>query len=347
MSRIQNPKSKVQKVGIIGEGKMGTAIFNYLLDFPFELVWVCSPDADSEKLYRQFTRRIKRSFDAGILDQQQFDNLAHISVTRDLTALRACDLIIEAIPEIPELKKRLFVQLDEIVKPDAIFTSNSSSINPSEMMPPPEGGRQFAGLHFFYPVSMKDIVEITIATSTTSQTRMILESFLNMIQRRYIVLDEQNSFILNKIFLDFQNEAFRIVHHGACTFFQMDQLVKTNFFDFGVFDFCDSVGLDTMLASIRNYNRDYEDKDHYALFICALTDLVSAGKFGVKTQEGFYKYPMETLTIPDPEHGLEIEARLRQTWLSSCKSFTARSTVPLDRMNHAVKEYFGIELGPF
>ncbi len=337
----------IKKVGIIGEGKMGTSIFFYLLDFQFELVWFCSQDADTEKLTRQFGRRIRRLFDSGSIDQARYDELIQTSITTDIDKLQDCDLIIEAIPEDIAEKKKLFYQLDKIVNPEAIFTSNSSSINPSCMMPKTAGNRQFAGIHFFYPVPLKDIAEVTLASSTTALTCTIIESFLNAIHRRYIILDEQNSFILNKIFLDFQNEAFLIVHKGTCTYYQMDQLVKKNFFPFGVFDFCDSVGLDTMLASIQNYSRDYPDKSNYALFISRLTDLVAAGKSGVKTLQGFYSYPMEDITGKDPEHALEITEHLRQTWLSSCERFTALSSVPTDRMNHAIKEYFGIEHGPF
>ena len=337
----------IKKVGIIGEGKMGTSIFFHLLDFQFELVWFCSRYADIEKLTRQFGRRIRRSFDSGIIDQARYDKLLQISITTDIDKLQDCDLIIEAIPEDIAEKKKLFHQLDKIVNAEAIFTSNSSSINPSDLMPQSAGSRQFAGIHFFYPVPLKDIAEVILASSTKAHTCTIIESFLNAIHRRYIILDEQNSFILNKIFLDFQNAAFRIVYNGPCTYYQMDQLVKKNFFPFGVFDFCDSVGLDTMLASIQHYSRDYPDKNNYAMFISRLTDLVAAGKSGVKTHKGFYSYPMEDITGKDPEHTLEIIDHLRHTWLSSCERFTARSSVPTDRMNHAIKEYFGIEHGPF
>ncbi len=337
----------ISKIGIIGEGKMGSGIFNYLLDYPFELTWVCSPQADTDKLTRQFAKRINRSLDAGIIDQQRFDSLKQTTLTRSLDDLKRCNLIIEAVPEIPQLKRELFAGLDKIVDPAAIFTSNSSSINPSRLAIAGNSRRQLAGLHFFYPVALKNIVEFTVTEEITEETRMVVETFLKTIQRRFITLDEKNSFMLNKIFLDLQNEAFLLVHAGHCSYVQMDQLVKTHLFPFGIFDFCDSVGLDTMLWSVMNYTAQYPHESYYSQFINALSELVSQGRLGMKTQRGFHDYPMESEVVPPPVNALEIVNHLRQAYLSSAKRFTALAHIPMDDANHAIKEYFNLDKGPF
>jgi 3-hydroxybutyryl-CoA dehydrogenase len=338
---------RIKKVGVVGEGKMGSGIFNYLLDYSFGLVWVCSPEADVDKITRQFVRRVKRSFDAGIIDQERFDMMMQTAISRNPADLHGCDLVIEAIPEILQLKRNLFMQLDKIVTPEAILASNSSSINPSEMAPAGPRGGKFTGLHFFYPVALKNIVEITVTAATEEQTLDAVESFLHDIGRRFITLAEKNSFMLNKIFLDVQNEAFLIIQEGNCSYLQMDQLVKKNMLPFGVFDFCDSVGLDTMLSSIRNYIRDYPHKSYYSRLIETMSDLVSQGKLGMKTHEGFYKYPMEETVAAEPLNAAEIIDHLRQTWISSVKRFTAQAHIPIDDANHAVREYFDISKGPF
>ena len=105
----------IRKVGIVGEGKMGSGIFHYLLDYKFELVWVCSAGADSEKIVRQFEKRSRRSFEAGIIDQARYDTLLTTPITADIHALKDCDLVIEAIPEDPALKRDLFTRLEKIV----------------------------------------------------------------------------------------------------------------------------------------------------------------------------------------------------------------------------------------
>ena len=339
--------SRVKKAGILGGGKMGLGIFHYLLDFPLELALVCSPGADTDKITRQLEKKIKRSLDAGIITAGQSEKLRQIPITRELATLADCDLVIEAVPESLELKSSLFAQLDRIVRPDAIFVSNSSSINPSEMEP--GGGRssRFAGLHFFYPVALKNIVEFTVTGKTDEHTIETVESFLGMIDRRFITLDEMNSFLLNRIFLDFQNEAFLMVNSGCCSYLQMDRIVRNHFFPFGVFDFCDSVGLDTMLASIRNYTRSYPHRSHYEAFAEKLAALVSAGKSGAKSQAGFHTYPAGVEAVEEPLNTRDITDHLRQTWLSSCKRFTAPAHIPVDDANHAIREYFDLAKGPF
>ncbi|MEI7499432.1 MAG: 3-hydroxyacyl-CoA dehydrogenase family protein [Bacteroidota bacterium] len=339
--------SQIKKVGIIGEGKMGSGIFNWLVDFDFALSWVCSCEADTSKIIRQFGKKIQRSLDAGIIDRKRYEILQQTSISCDMNTLQDCDLVIEAIPENLELKRSLFLQLDNIVNAEAIFTSNSSSINPSEIAPPGKRSGLFAGLHFFYPVLLKNIVELTLSADTSIQTNIALESFLTNIRKRFITLEEKNSFILNKIFLDFQNEAYKIVKSGHCTYAQLDQLVKNHIFSFGVFDFCDSVGIDTMFASVQNYTRDYPHKDYYSQFLSALNDLISQGRLGAKSDDGFYKYPLAEFSDEQPAGSSDIVEHLRQTWLSASKRFTAQSHIPIYDINWAIKEYFGIEKGPF
>lgn len=346
-SRIAPHASRISKVGIIGEGKMGTGIFHYLLDYPFELAWLCSREADLEKLNRQFGKRIRRALEAGIIDQGRFDRLATSRISKDRTALQSCDLIIEAVPEIRELKQELFSQLDTIVNPGAIFASNTSSVKLSEIAPAGKRKGQFTGLHFFYPVPLKNIVEFTVTADTTGDTVGSVEQFLHEIRRRFITLDEKSSFMLNRIFLDFQNEAFLIVRSGHCSYNQMDQLVKKHIFPFGVFDFCDSVGLDTMLSSIRNYICDYPHKSYYAGFIEVLEGLVGQGKLGVKTQEGFFQYPAGEFTGELPDDSAEIADHLHRTYILSARRFTGIAHIPIDDANHAIREYFDIPRGPF
>ncbi len=347
MAGLSNPFTEIKKVGIIGEGKMGTGIFNYLLDFPFELVWNCSRTADADKLTRQFSKKINRSLDAGIINEARFEQLQQTAITHDANALHNCDLLIEAVSESAGLKRDLFAHLDRIVKQDAIFASNSSSIKPTEMAPSGHRAGKFIGLHFFYPVPLKNIVELTFTCNTTDQTIELIEFFLDAIRRRFITLNEKNAFMLNRIFLDFQNEAFLLVHAGRCSYHQMDKLVKDHFFPFGVFDFCDSVGLDTMLASILNYTSDYPHKSHYFPLMNTLTGLVSVGSLGMKTQSGFYTYPLDRVTDDAPANSDDIIHHLQQTWLSSGKRHTAQARIPIDDANYAIKEYFDITKGPF
>jgi 3-hydroxyacyl-CoA dehydrogenase len=337
----------MDNIGIVGEGKMGGSIFNYLLGFDLKLAWICHPEADTEKLYRQFSKRIRRSVDTGIITKEHHERLLKTVISKNPEDLRECDLVIEAIPEITGLKKDLFAKLDGIVRPEAIFASNSSSINPGEIAPAGNRSEKFVGIHFFFPVSLKNIVELTIMPGTSAETITRTESFLKTIQRRHITLTEQNSFMLNRIFLDFQNEAYLLVAAGKCSCQQLDRLVKDHFFPFGVFDFCDSVGLDTMLASVLNYTRGYGDQDYFTGFTGKLAELVANGRLGMKNQAGFFDYPVEYSEIPALPAEQEIMHHLRKIWLSSCTRHTQIARLPIGDANHAIKEYFDLQKGPF
>ncbi len=341
-----HPLSAIRTIGIIGEGKMGSNIFYYLLDFDYRLVWICHPCTEPEGIRKSFQKKMKRKLDAGILTEEQF-RLKHstVNITRDLQAASSCDLIIEAIPEVIEQKLELFGLLDKILPQEVILTSNSSSINPSRLIPSERRNRTFAGLHFFYPVNLKNIVEIIFPDTSSEDTRNKIIHFLEHIHRKFLVLDEHHSFILNRIFLDFQNEAFQLVKAGHITVRQLDELVRNHFFPFGVFDFMDSVGLDTMRSAINNYTFDYPHRDYYLSLIHALEEKIRMGQLGQKSGQGFYP-----LLHDEEKPDLEPEGiihHLRQTFYSSAKRFSMRSGCSIEEMNEAIKEYFELEKGLF
>jgi 3-hydroxybutyryl-CoA dehydrogenase len=325
-------------IGIIGEGKMGTNIFYYLLDFGFPMVWVTSNKADTEKIQKSFQKKIKRSLDSGIIDESGFNfRTKNIRITNQLTDLSNCDLIIEAIPEELKLKQEIFHNLDLLVQPDCIFATNSSSVNPSLLFPPSSRKDKIIGLHFFYPVSLKNIVELIITSQTSHKTIDFAEQFLTRIKREYLQLDEVNSFILNKIFLEFQNEAFLIVNEGKATIQQMDNLIIENFFPFGVFSFMDSVGINTMLASILNYTRDYPDKTKYQPLISKLKEMSQSGRMFIPVDKNENDNHNQ---IPSQE----ILIKLRFSMQNAIRVFTKNSGLPSEKITSALNEYFGVDV---
>jgi 3-hydroxybutyryl-CoA dehydrogenase len=336
---------EIESVGIIGEGKMGTNLFYYLLDFGFLLTWVCSKDADTEKITRTFNKKIKRLAEAGIINETNCSKiLANTDITSDIQQLKNCDLVIEAIPEDIDLKQQLFARLEKIVSSDCVIASNSSSIRPSELSGLLISKNRVVGLHFFYPVALKNIVEIIIPEGTSTVVTERIRNFLSGIKRDHLQLKEDYGFILNRIYLDFQNEAFLATVEEKLTFSRMDSIIKSHFFPAGVFDFCDSVGNDIMLASVKNYIIDYPEKDHYTGFTRELERLVNDHRLGIKSGSGFYSYPAEEI-----EHDLTmnestmkmITERLHSTMISSIEKFSSLTGINTVVLNNAMKEYLG------
>jgi 3-hydroxybutyryl-CoA dehydrogenase len=339
---------KIKTVGIIGEGKMGSAIFNYLLDFEFPLRWMVSGDADLEKLLRATQKKEKRIISTGIMNEKSVEKrFSQVQISTDLQAAKDCDLIIEAVPEDVELKRKVFEKLTSLAPAPAIFASNSSSIIPSRLIVHESCLPFTVGMHFFYPVMMKETVELILHDSVLPEAKQAAEEFLTTIRRRPLVQNEANSFLLNRLWLDIQNEAFLLVQTGNISIPETDALVRERLFSFGVFDFFDSVGLDVMLYSICNYTSDYPHRDYFQPLISALETMVSEGKLGQKSGTGFYSYPPGVILPSITGRFSDIESHLRNTWLSASKRYTMRSRLPVGEMNDAIKDYFGVEKGPF
>ena len=338
--------SGIRHIGIVGEGKMGTNIFHYISGFDLQLSWLCSDAADTGKLLRTFQKKIKRSQDAGILTEARYNFLLDTTtISTDLADLVNCDLVIEAIPEELSMKQTLFRALDSVVKAGCILASNSSSILPSGLVPSENRKDRTIGLHFFYPVSLKNIVEFVFTDETSESCKSAISSFLRSIERHYLPMNEESAFILNRIYLEVQVEAFHIVKEGKCTYRQMDELVKESFSPAGIFEFFDSVGLDVMLASIRNYTAHHPEREKFSALINSLEELVKEGKLGQKSGQGFYEYnASEEPDHEQPANPLsveEINARLNDALGSAIDYYAVLSGLPAQEITSAMKEYMG------
>lgn len=340
------------EIGIIGEGKMGSNIFYYLNDFDYPLTWICSKEADIEKIQGTFNKKIKRLYKNGLIDQDKFIFRTNTTIiSKDLQHLSDCKMVIESIVENQEEKFKLFVELNKIIDQNCIFASNSSSITPSKLIPGINRKDKFVGLHFFYPIALKNIVEVIITKSTAEGTLSTVKDFLQSINRQYIVIPEEEAFLLNKIFLDFQAGAFRIHEETNLSFEKIDGLIKKNLFPIGVFEFFDSVGIDVMLTSVENYVNEL-DKTFYKPLINKFKKMCDSGKLGIKTKSGFYDYG----TVQD--HGskdesafdqsmhVDIITRLQDLYLKSVIKFWNKVDLSGEELDNAVKEYIGIEKGP-
>jgi 3-hydroxyacyl-CoA dehydrogenase len=349
------PMNKIKSIGVIGEGKMGSSILLYLNGFDFKLSWLCSSEQQKETAQKTYNKKTKILCQSGVITESEYnDKLKNTKITALAEDLAGCDLIIEAIYEDIHVKRTLFNTLHKVVNPECIFTSNSSSILPSQLNLPENRRDKLAGLHFFFPVALKNIVEL-ITTSTTSQhTTESLLDFLKQINKKTLSQNETNAFILNRLLLDFQAGAFKIYQEGFMSFMEIDELVKMHLFPVGVFEFFDHVGIDVMLSSIKTYTQGIDHKEFYDPLIKKLEELVAENHLGIKSKHGFYDYtqPAEVPSYPNPCENPEIlkrsvTDRLWNYYIKSVDSVIQKGLCTREDLAYAVKDYLGIDSDPF
>ena len=344
------------EIGIIGKGKMGTNLFFYFLDFDFPIKWICRNAKDIPYLTKKVQNKLSRSVKLGVMDRNRYQKrLEKIQISHRLDDLKNCRLVIETVTEEIQVKQLLFRELDRLVSEDCILTSNSSSILPGEWYRGGERPERIAGLHFFYPVSVKNIVELITTNLTGKEVVETICHFLSYINCKSLVLTEESAFLLNRLFLDFQAGAFHVLKEYHLSLRTLDNLIKEEFFPVGVFEFFDHVGIDVMYNSIRRYSSRLKNRDFYQPMIHQLNELIQQKRLGVKTQHGFYSYqdkPSDQVTDSHRERLSSAEKksiirRLKKWYLDTAILFTLKGYCTRDEMDNAVKEYMSCEKGPF
>jgi 3-hydroxybutyryl-CoA dehydrogenase len=347
---------EIHKIGVVGEGKMGSSIFLYLNGFDFRLIWLCSSETEKEKALKTFIKKSRLLFHSGVLTESEYVlKSENTMVTVSVDDLKDCDLIIEAITEDIDAKQKLFESLHKVVNANCIFTTNSSSIIPSRLISSERRKDKVAGLHFFFPVPLKNTVELITGTLTSQQTKESLDHFLLEINKRPFHQTESHAFILNRLLLDFQAGAFQVLLEGKFSYKEIDELVRQAIFPIGVFEFFDHVGIDIMLSSVKSYIQNADNKKFYTPLIQKMEELVKLNRLGIKTRHGFYDYahPEESFAlnrneaIEATEYKNIVTDRLWGYYIQSVLSVIESGMCSREDLACFVKDYMGMDTDPF
>lgn len=214
-------------------------------------------------------------------------------------ALRDVDLVIEAIPERVALKREIFAQLDERLPEGAIIATNSSSIRVSLLEDATWRPEKVANFHFFLPVWENPMVEVGGGTQTAPATLEALDAFVRRVGMLPLrVRKESTGFIFNRVWRAVKKEVLKVVDSGVASFEDVDRAWMLHYrTPQGPFGKMDQIGLDVVQAIEEHYAA--ESGDPADLPPPALTERVARGELGVKTGQGFYRYPNPTWAAPD------------------------------------------------
>jgi 3-hydroxybutyryl-CoA dehydrogenase len=281
---------EIRKVGVIGCGLMGGGIAQTCAQSGYQTIVreVNQPLLD-KGLTRIYSAWDKMERQEKITAQKGLEYRAHLSGTVDLEDLADCDVIIEAVIENMEEKLQLYPALDHLLKPEALLLSNTSSLNITQMGAVTKRPDKVAGLHFFNPAPIMQLVEVIRTISTSEETLTTVRQFAQSLGKKPVVAKDTAGFIVNFLLIPYLISAIRMLENGMATRDDIDTAMKLGCgYPMGPFTLLDYVGLDTTLWAADAIYNEYRDPLYAAPPL--LRRMVQSGQYGKKSGKGFYDY---------------------------------------------------------
>tara|TARA_B110000014_G_scaffold215972_1_gene169876 strand:- start:798 stop:1607 length:810 start_codon:yes stop_codon:yes gene_type:complete len=224
-----------------------------------------------------------------IIQNEMDETLGNVSTTLELNNLNSCDIVIEAIVENIDIKKKLFSDLGNICKENTILASNTSSIPIGILAKASGRPAKVVGMHFMNPVPVMKLVEVIRAKNTNDDTFKTTFKLAEDLNKIPVLVNDFPGFVSNRILLPMLNEAMFCVMEGVAEPEAIDTVMKLGMsHPMGPLTLADFIGLDTCLAIMEVLHRDFNDDKYRPCPL--LKEMVKKGQLGKKSGEGFYKY---------------------------------------------------------
>ncbi|MDD2882708.1 MAG: 3-hydroxybutyryl-CoA dehydrogenase [Rhodoferax sp.] len=280
----------ITTVGIIGAGTMGNGIAQACAVSGLNVVMVDISDAAVAKgiatVSGSLDRLVKKE---KITADDKTAALARIKGSTHYGDLTSAQLVIEAATENYDLKVKIVKQLDEMLPPNVIVASNTSSISITKLAAVTQRADRFIGMHFFNPVPMMALVEIIRGLQTSDATHAAVHAMATTLGKTPITVKNSPGFVVNRILVPMINEAFFVLAEGLATAEDIDAGMKLGCNQpIGPLALADMVGLDVCLAVMDVYLSEFGDSKYRACPL--LKEMVAAGRLGRKTGQGVYSY---------------------------------------------------------
>jgi 3-hydroxybutyryl-CoA dehydrogenase len=280
----------IKKIGVCGCGQMGAGIAEVAAKAGVEVI----AREINEDLLKKGLGRVEKSLakavEKGKLDEASKGSiLSRIKGTTRLEDLADCDLICEAIVENMDEKLKIWRALDGMVKKDAIFASNTSSLSITEMAAVTKRPAQFCGLHFFNPVPVMKLVELVKAVATSDATYQTARGFAEKVGKVVVACKDRPGFVVNVLLVPYLLDAIRAYQDEVATREDIDNGMKLGCgHPMGPLELTDFIGLDTIYYIAEILFDEF--KDHHYAAPPLLKTMVKAGYLGRKSGRGFYEY---------------------------------------------------------
>ena len=281
----------MKNIAVIGAGTMGNGIAHVFAQKGFKVQLIDAQATALEKAMATIEKNLDRQIaKQTITAEDKASTLANISTYATIEeGVVHADIVIEAATENSEIKKKIFSSLDEHTKPDCILATNTSSISIGQLAAVTKRPSLVIGMHFMNPVPIMKLVEIINGAATASTVTDTIVALTKTIDKIPCVVKDAPGFIANRILMPMINEAIYAFSEGISDAATIDQIMKLGMaHPMGPLQLADYIGLD-VCKNIMTIMEDGFNNSKYAP--CPLlVDMVEAGKLGIKTGEGFYKY---------------------------------------------------------
>lgn len=282
--------AEIAKVGVVGCGLMGSGIAEVCARSGRSVI---IRDLSNEILKKGIDRveqSLSKAVSRGKISQHEKRSaLTRIKGTTEVADLADCALVIEAVPENLEEKKKVFAELDRMLPPHTIITTNSSSLCVIEMASVTKRGERVLGTHFFYPVPIMPLLELVRTTLTSDEAMATIQEFATSLGKTTIVAKDRPGYISTRLVIPFLLDAVRVYEEGLASAKDIDTALEMGMnHPMGPLTLIDFFGLDTLLFIADGLFEEFKNERFAAPTL--LRRMVTAGHLGRKTGKGFYEY---------------------------------------------------------
>ncbi|GHC76277.1 3-hydroxybutyryl-CoA dehydrogenase [Limoniibacter endophyticus] len=285
---------KIQTVGVIGAGQMGSGIAHVSAAAGFDVLLYDLSQESLENALATVSGNLARQVNSGkITETDRTEALARIKPVKQMDALASCDLVIEAATEEEAVKRKIFQALCPLLNPEALLATNTSSISITRLAAQTDRPERFMGIHFMNPVPKMNLVELVRGIATDDKTFDAAKVYVAALGKTVTVAEDFPAFIVNRILLPMINEAIYTLYEGVGTVDSIDTAMRLGAnHPMGPLQLADFIGLDTCLSIMQVLHDGLSDSKYRPCPL--LVKYVEAGWLGRKAGRGFYDYRGET-----------------------------------------------------